>query len=199
MLLAGIFSNAVGQSLDYYLPKNVSYDPAIPTPKSIIYHEVGEWHVTHDRLVNYMKAIAATSNRVSLQVTGFTYEGRPQLLLAITSPQNQKRLEEIRKQHLLLSDPSQSASVNIDDMPAVVWMGFSIHGNESSGSNASLLTAYYLAAAKGAQVDDLLRNTVILLDPSFNPDGLNRFATWANSNRGATQVADPNSRELNEA
>ena len=199
MLFAFICCNAVGQNLDYYLPKDVSYDPSIPTPKSIIYHEVGEWHVTHDRLVNYMKAVAAASDRISLQVTGFTYEGRPQLLLAITSPQNQKRLEEIRKQHLLLSDPSQSASINIDDMPAVVWMGFSIHGNESSGSNASMLTAYYLAAARGPKVDDLLQNTVILLDPSFNPDGLNRFATWANSNKSNTQVADPNTRELNEA
>ena len=180
MLFAFICCNVVAQNLDYYLPKDVSYDPSVPTPKSIIYHEVGEWHVTHDRLVNYMKAVAAASDRISLQVTGFTYEGRPQLLLAITSPQNQKRLEEIRKQHLLLSDPSQSASINIDEMPAVVWMGFSIHGNESSGSNASMLTAYYLAAARGPKVDDLLQNTVILLDPSFNPDGLNRFATWAN-------------------
>ncbi len=199
VLLLAFFQQTVAQNLDYYLPKKVTYDPTIPTPKSVIYHEVGEWHVTHDRLVNYMKAVAASSQRISLQITGFTYEDRPQLLLVITSPENQQHIEEIRQQHLLLSDHSKSASVNVENMPDVVWMGFSIHGNEPSGANASMLTAYYLAAAKGPQVDDLLKNTVILLDPSFNPDGLNRFATWANMNKSKTQVTDPNAREFNEA
>src|SRR6187397_562683 len=138
------------QDLSYYLPDSVSYNPAIPKPKDIIYHEVGEFHVTHDRLVSYMKAIAAAApDRVKLETMGFTYENRPQVLLIITSPNNQKRLEEIRQQHLKLTDPSQSSSVNIDNMPIVIWIGHSIHGNESSGANASLLTAYYLAAAQG--------------------------------------------------
>lgn len=196
-----LFTNlcSKAQDLSYYLPANVTYDPAIPTPKSVIYHEVGEWHVTHDRLVNYMKAIDVASDRVTLQITGFTYEGRPQLILIITSPANHARLEEIRQQHVQLTDPAKSASLNIENMPDVVWIGHSIHGNEPSGANASMLTAYYLAAAKGKQIDDLLNNTVILLDPSFNPDGLNRFATWANMNKSKTQVSDPNAREFNEA
>jgi Zinc carboxypeptidase len=67
-------------------------------PKDIIYHEVGEWHVTHDRLVNYMKTIAsAAPDRVKLETMGFTYEQRPQVLLIITSPKNHQRLEEIRQ------------------------------------------------------------------------------------------------------
>src|SRR5688500_13693103 len=111
------------QDLKYYLPDSVSYNPAIPKPKDIIYHEVGEWHITHDRLVNYMKAIAAAApHRVKLETMGFTYEGRPQVLLIITSPKNQQRLEEIRQQHVKLTDPSQSSSVNIDNMPVVVWI-----------------------------------------------------------------------------
>ncbi|MEJ7610248.1 MAG: M14 family metallopeptidase [Ferruginibacter sp.] len=186
------------QELSYYLPANVSYYPAIPTPRSIIFHEVGEWHITHDRLVNYMKAIDAASDRVTLQVSGYTHEGRPQLMLFITSPANHNRLEDIRLQHVRLSDPKLSGGMIIDNMPAVVWMGYSIHGNEPSGSNAALLAAYYLAAARGPAVDDLLANTVILLDPSFNPDGLNRFATWANMNKSKTPVTDPNAREFNE-
>ena len=202
LLIAFIFLTCTcsvkAQDLNYYLPTNVSYDPAIPTPKSIIYHEVGEWHVTHDRLVSYMKALDGASDRITMQITGFTYEGRPQLVLMITSPANHARLEDIRQQHLLLSDPAKSASANVDNMPAVVWMGYSIHGNESSGANASLLAAYYLAAARGSQVDEMLKNTVILLDPSFNPDGLNRFATWANMHKSKTQVSDPNAREFNE-
>ncbi len=196
MLLSVVMANA--QSLDYYLPKNVSYNPNIPTPKSVIYHEVGEWHVTHDRLVNYMKALDAASDRISLQVSGYTYEGRPQLAMIITSPKNHAQIETIRKEHLKLSDANQSSSLNLDNMPIVVWQGYSIHGNESSGSNAALLTAYYLAAAQGAAVEDLLEKVVIIFDPSFNPDGLNRFANWANMHKSKTMVADPQAREFNE-
>ncbi|HPG11165.1 MAG TPA: M14 family metallopeptidase, partial [Chitinophagaceae bacterium] len=99
---------------------------------------------------------------------------------------------------ILLSDPSRSSSVNIDNMPIVVWIGHSIHGNEPSGANASLLTAYYLAAAQGKYIDDLLEHVVILFDPSFNPDGLQRFSTWANQHKSKNLVADPASREFNE-
>ncbi len=186
------------QELGYYLPKNVSYNAAIPTPSSVIGHEVGEWHVTHDRLVNYMKAVDAASDRVTLQQLGTTYEGRLQLALVITSPKNHQHLEQIRQQHVQLTNTAQSGSLNVNDMPIVVWIGHSIHGNESSGSNASLLTTYYLAAAQGPEVDALLDKTVILLDPSFNPDGLNRFATWANMHKSQTLVADPQAREFNE-
>ena len=187
------------QDLKYFLPENVTYNPAIPKPKDIIYHEVGEWHITHDRLVNYMKAIAAAApDRVKLETMGLTYESRPQVLLIITSPKNQQRLEEIRQQHIKLVDPIQSASVNLDNVPTVVYIGHSIHGNEPSGANASLLSAYYLAAAQGKQIDELLDNTVILFDPSFNPDGLQRFSTWANQHKSKNLVSDPNSREFNE-
>src|SRR6187399_3072025 len=96
------------QDLKYYLPDSASYNPAIPKPKDIIYHEVGEWHITHDRLVSYMKAIAAAApDRIKLETMGQTYEGRPQVLLIITSPKNHQRLEEIRQQHVKLTDPSQ--------------------------------------------------------------------------------------------
>jgi len=190
---------AHAQDLSYYLPDSVTYNPSIPKPKDIIYHEVGEWHVTHDRLVNYMKAIAAAApDRVKLEVMGQTYEGRPQVLLIITSPKNHQHLEEIRQQHVMLTDPSKSSSLNIDNMPIVVWIGHSIHGNEQSGSNAALVSAYYLAAAQGKQIDDLLNNVVILFDPSFNPDGMQRFSTWVNQHRSKNLVTDPNDREFNE-
>jgi len=197
-LLLSTFS-IKAQDLKYYLPDSVSYNPAIPKPKDIIYHEVGEWHVTHDRLVNYMRAVAAAApDRIKLQTMGLTYENRPQLLLIITSPKNHQRLEEIRQQHLKLSDPAQSASADISNMPIVVWIGHSIHGNEPSGANAALVSAYYLAAAQGKQMDELLDNVVILFDPSFNPDGLQRFSTWANQHKSKNLVSDPNSREFNE-
>lgn len=196
LILTGLVA---AQDLKYYLPDSVTYNPSIPKPKEVIYHEVGEWHITHDRLVNYMKAVAAAApDRVKLETMGLTYESRPQVLLIITSPKNHQRLEEIRQQHVQLTDPAKSGSLNIDNMPVVVWIGHSIHGNEPSGANASLLSAYYLAAAQGKQVDELLDNVVILLDPSFNPDGLQRFSTWANQHKSRNLVSDVNSREFNE-
>src|ERR1700755_202512 len=85
------------QDLSYYLPEGVTYNNNVPKPKDIMYHEVGEWHVTHDRLVDYMKAVAAAApDRVKLEVMGLTYENRPQGLLIITSPKNHQRLAGTR-------------------------------------------------------------------------------------------------------
>lgn len=197
--LLSISLYSAAQDLKYYLPDSVTYNPAVPKPKDVVYHEVGEWHITHDRLVNYMKAIAtAAPDRVKLETMGLSYESRPQVLLIITSKKNHANLEQIRQQHMQLTDPSKSASLNIESMPIVVYIGHSIHGNEPSGANASLLSAYYLAAAQGRQIDELLDNVVILFDPSFNPDGLQRFSTWANQHKSKNLVSDPNSREFNE-
>ncbi|KAA3624748.1 MAG: zinc carboxypeptidase, partial [Flavobacterium sp.] len=179
--------------LSYYLPKDVSYNKSIPTPKSVIGHEVGEWHITHDKLVQYMYALDKASDRISIQDRGTTYEGRPILLLTITAPANHNNISTIKSQHLALTE-SGSSSLNTASMPAVVYQGFSIHGNEPSGSNAALAVAYYLAAAQGPKIDQLLNNTVILFDPSFNPDGLQRFAYWANMHKPKTINPDPNDR-----
>jgi len=190
---------SMAQDLSYYLPTGVNYDPAVPKPAQVIYHEVGQWHVTHDRLVMYMQALSkAVPQRIQLVQMGMTYEDRPQVLLIITSPRNHARLGEIREQHVQLTDPARSASLDVRQMPAVLWIGHSIHGNEPSGANASLLTAYHLAAAQGPEIEALLDSTVILLDPSFNPDGLQRFSTWANQHKSKNLVSDPNTREYNE-
>ncbi len=190
---------AYSQELSYYLPDSVTYNPAIPTPESVIGHKVGQWHVTHDKLVYYMRELAKVSDRIKIEQTGKTYEDRPQLLLTITSPKNHANLEQIRQQHLDLCNPAKSANLNVENMPVVIWQGYSIHGNEPSGSNAALLYAYYLAAAQGKQIEEALENTIILLDPSFNPDGLNRFAHWANMHKSKHLVTDPQSREFSEA
>lgn len=182
-------------NLDYYLPQNTTYNPDIPTPQSVIGHEVGEWHVTHDKLVQYMYALAESSNRVSVENRGSTYEDRPLLLLTITSPENHSNISEIQNTHIAATE---SNTVSTANRPIVVYQGFSIHGNEPSGSNAALLVAYYLAAAESDAVKQLLDESVILLDPAFNPDGLQRFAYWANTNRGKNLNPDPNDREYRE-
>jgi len=184
--------------LNYYFSNQENtFDESIPTPESIIGHQVGEWHITHDKLVQYMKELARSSDRVTIQNRGLTYEDRPLILLTITSKNNHSNIEKIKESHMALSNNNDIN--NFNNLPLVVYQGFSIHGNEPSGSNASLLLAYYLAASNSSFIDDLLEKTVILLDPSFNPDGLQRFAYWANTNKNYNLNPDPNDREYNEA
>lgn len=200
ILFTCLLSFATAQvDLSYYLPEGVKYDPSIPTPKSIIGHEVGEWHVTHDRLVAYMYALDKASDRISLEVTGYTYEARPLLLLTITAPKNHQNLENIRTQHVSLSDPSKSSALDTKSMPVVFYVGFSIHGNEASGVNAGLLAAYHFAAAQGPEIENYLNNTIILFDPTYNPDGMQRFSSWVNSRKSLVTSTDPNDTEHNEA
>ena len=196
-LLLWVFMPCNSQDLDYYLPQDVSYDESISTPEEIIGHQVGEWHVTHDKLVQYMTTLASESDRISLENRGKTFEDRPILLLTITSPANHGRLEEIRQQHIRITEEDVSNS-ELNEMPVIVYQGFSIHGNEPSGSNAALAYAYHLAAAQGPSIEAALENSVILLDPSFNPDGFQRFAYWANTNKSINLNPDNNEREYHE-
>ncbi|MCG8321021.1 MAG: M14 family metallopeptidase [Cytophagales bacterium] len=194
-----LLSNAQSQvDLSYYLSSNTSYDQSIPTPRQVLGYEVGEWHVNHDQLFRYMEIIAGVSDRVSLEIYARTYENRPLMLLTITAPENHADIESIRQQHVGLSDPSSQNNPNIADMPVVVWLGYSVHGNESSGTNSSLLTVYHLAAATGPDIESMLKNTIILVDPMINPDGNMRFSSWVNSRKSKNVIADPNNHEQNE-
>ena len=184
-------------SLDYYLPKNITYNADIPKPQDVIGFVPGQYHISHDRLVNYMTKLAEVSPRISIENRGTTYEGRPLLLLTISSEENIQNIDQIQQDHKALVEEG-SEDINTENMPIVVNQGFSIHGNEPSGTNAALLAAYYLAAAEGDEIEELLDNTIILFDPSFNPDGLQRFAYWANTNRSANINADPQDREYDE-
>ena len=182
-------------TLDYYLP-TINYDPAVPTPQSVFGFVPGEWHLSHDKVVQYMEAVAAASDRVTMETYARSYENRPLLLLTITHPDNHARLDEIRTNHLAkLEDDSRPA----EDAPVVVYQGFSVHGNEASGGNAAPLLLYYLAAGQSAEVDNILRNAVVLLDPVYNPDGFHRFSTWVNMHKSIhAPVSDPASREYSE-
>ena len=198
MLGLGQVATAQQADLSYYLPKEVQYSNSIPKPQDILGYNVGDWHVSHDQLAMYMRMMAEASDRISITEYARTHENRPLYLLTITSPENHRNIETIKANHQKLTNPKESGSLNIKDMPAVVWMGYSVHGNEPSGSNASLLAVYHLAAAQGPEIEKLLKETVILVDPSINPDGLNRFASWVNSHRSKNLITDANSAEFNE-
>ena len=184
-------------SLDYYFSQQdiSTLNKDIPSPESVIGHPVGKWHISHDKLVEYMRKLASTSERITIEERGKTFEDRPLILLTITSKKNHQNINQIQKNHI---DQTNGILTPKIDTPLVVYQGFSIHGNEPSGSNSALLLAYYLAASNDDFVNKLLSNTIILLDPSFNPDGLQRFAYWANTNKNINLNPDSNDREYNE-
>ena len=196
-LLTPLFCLNAQVDLDYYLGDTSNYNQSIPTPESIIGHQVGELHISHDKLSHYVQEVSKHSDRVKLVNRGKTYENRTSWLLIITSEQNHSRLEEIRKNHLELSN-SKNRSVDVTNMPIVVYQGFSVHGDEPSGSNASLPLIYHLLASNSDETKELLNDVVILLDPSLNPDGLQRFSQWANSNKNQSLNPDSNDREYNQ-
>jgi len=184
--------------LDYYLPKDISYNPSVPTPKQTTGHEPGEWHLTHDKLIYYMQELAKISDRAIWEEYGRSHENRPLGHLIISSSENIKNIEQLRQQHLQLCDPSESDNSEIANMPIFIKLGYGVHGNESSAPNSSILTAYYLIAGEGMKIDELLEKAVILIDPSLNPDGMNRHATWVNLTKSLNNNPDPNSWEFSE-
>ena len=146
---------------------------------------------------HYVQEVSKHSDRVKLVNRGKTYENRASWLLIITSESNQLRIEEIRKNHLELSN-SKNRSIDVTNMPVVVYKGYTVHGDEPSGTNASLLLLYHLLASDSEETKDLLQNTIILLDPSMNPDGHQRFSQWANNNKNKSLNPDSNDREYNQ-
>ena len=182
---------------DYFLPTNEKYNDGIPKPKEILGFNVGDWHINHDKLIDYLTKLSESSKKIKIENRGYTYENRPLVLLTITSEKNHSRLEELRKNHINILNKSLSQN-NLKKMPAVVYQGFSVHGNEASGSNAAVLLAYYLASSEDEKVLELLDNLIILLDPSLNPDGLQRFSQWVNSQRSYIKNPDSYEREYNE-
>jgi hypothetical protein len=192
LLTLALFS-CLGLAQVQYAPQ--AENSSLPSPKQVLGFEVGQWHVRHDQIQHYFEQLADGSPRTQLEVIGYSHEQRPMLQMVISSPENISRLHDIRQQHLAAA---RGGAKPADNAPVIIWLGYSIHGNEPSGANASLLLAHYLASSDDPQVVNWLKNAVILLNPSLNPDGNDRFALWANMHKGATPVADRQHREHNE-
>jgi len=195
IILSLVISNELraNSSLDlsYYLPDSTNYNQQISKPEDVLGYQVGEWHVRPEQVERYFIQLAAESPRVKLHTYAYSHQKRPLFLAYISSEENINNLETIREQHLLMKKET--------NRPAVTWMGYSVHGNEASGSNASLLLAYHLVAAQDDKTLAQLDNQVIIVDPMLNPDGLARFAHWANMYKSKNPNSDPNTREHNEA
>jgi len=182
---------------DYFFKQGDRFDTNIPTPEEFLGYQIGTLHTRHDAIVAYMFKLAELSDRASIQVIGETYEHRKQVVLTITSAENQGNLEQIRQKHLTLVDPAQKVT-DFTGMKSIVLLGYNVHGNEPSSSEAAMLAAYYYTAGQSAEVRAALDETVILIDPAYNPDGRDRHTTWANAFKGDPMVSDPVDAEHNE-
>lgn len=197
MLPKNVFSQihpTLKKNIQYYLP-DIAYNPAITTPESFLGFQIGEYHITHDQIDSYIQLLATESDRIEYHRYGKTCEMRNLSVLFVSSPNNLRHKESIRNRHIASTE--EAGTLSPDD-PLILLQGYSIHGNESSGANASLLVAYYLAAGQSEEVKALLDETIIILDPCYNPDGIQRFSSWVNSKRGTSLVADPQDIEYKE-
>ncbi|WMJ67717.1 M14 family zinc carboxypeptidase [Stenotrophomonas sp. 24(2023)] len=185
----------------YFFPQAVAasssepaFDPAIPTPEQFLGYPIGSRYTRHDQLVAYFQELARHSQAIRVQQIGQSYEGRPLLVATVTAAANQARLEQIRQQHATLVDPAQPRSA-AGDSPVVVWLGYSVHGNETSSGEAAMLTAYYLVANRSAETRQWLQQAVVLIDPAQNPDGRDRAANWHNAWASDPASPDPADKE----
>ncbi|WP_255833640.1 M14 family zinc carboxypeptidase [Kordiimonas sp. SCSIO 12603] len=198
-LMAGLMLGAAmwqaeavqAKPLDYYLQKGVNYDQSVLKPGEIIGHDIGDQPIRHDLMLRYIEELAANSDRMKAETIGYSHEGRPILFITITSPENHARLDEIKANHLLRTDPKTADQAN-DDMPVVTWLNYGVHGAEASGMDAAVPTLYHLAAAQGERVENELDNSVILITAIFNPDGHSRRAAWVTQYGSDVLATDPN-------
>jgi len=182
---------------DYFFPEGTIFNSSIPSPEQFLGYPIGTLHTRHDAILSYFRELARISDRARLDTIGETYEHRQLVVLTVTSPENHANLEDIRQTHLRLTNPAQTAEV-WDNHKAVVLLGYNVHGNEPSSSEAAMLTAYHYVAGTSQEVQSALEDAVLLIDPSFNPDGRDRHSTWANSYKGDPMVSDPMDAEHNE-
>ncbi|HEX9705500.1 MAG TPA: M14 family metallopeptidase [Gemmatimonadales bacterium] len=172
------------QSFDFYA--RGPYRPAVPRPEAITGHEAGTWHTSYGALQQYLDTlIAAAGDRVRVEQWGETAEHRPIRALIISDPANLARVDQIRAELAELADPRRTsagrAAAIADRSPAVAVFHYSVHGNEPAGFEASMQVAYQLLASEEPRTLEILKNVVLVLNPSANPDGHERFAVWYNS------------------
>ena len=186
LLLAFVLvSPAVAQEpFDFYT--RGPYRPAVPRPEAITGYAAGDQHTMYAVMQHYLDTLVATaSDRVRIERWGRTTEYRPIRALIISDPANLAKLDQIRAEITELTDPRKTtparASAIAAQSPAIALFQYSVHGNEPAGFEAAMQVAYQLATSDEPQTLELLKSLVIVLNPSANPDGHERFAAWYNS------------------
>jgi hypothetical protein len=174
-------------------------NPAIPSPEQVLGWRIGERHSAIRDVEKYFRAVAQASDRVILEQHGESIGRRPLLHAIISSPANLARLKEIQADsRRLLLQPTLVRDDELAAMKTVVWMGYGVHGNEHSATEAAIPVLHQLAAGQDESVLAILDKTVIILLPSMNPDGRDRSVDWMNGVRGMTATNDLQDREHRE-
>ena len=182
----------------------VRYDVAIPTLKQVLGHDPGEVITTPEGAVTYFRALAqAAPGRTRLIEYGRTWEGRPLVVLAVASTGRITQLDAVQRGLQRLADPRGLAAAEQDrlvsTLPVAVWLMHSVHGNEVSSTDAALLEAYHLLAAQGdPQVEQILAQALVFIDPLENPDGRARFVATNLQAAGPAPDPEPLAAEHNE-
>jgi hypothetical protein len=188
LLLSLSFDSAAAQEredrFDFYT--RGPYREGVPRPQSILGYDVGDFHTNYAMMERVVEALSkAAPDRVRVFDIGRTNEYRMQHVVAVSSPENIARLDEIKANMRRLSDPrglsDAEAQRLISSTPVVVWLSYTIHGNESASFEAMMQVAYHLAASNEPETLETLRNSVALINVCANPDGHERFVTWYNS------------------
>ncbi|MCK4921832.1 MAG: hypothetical protein KAS71_12355 [Bacteroidales bacterium] len=183
-------------SIDYYFNDDYIFNSEISDPGSFSNYAVGDWHFSHDQITAYAWYIGMKSERALTYTYAKSWENRQLLSIVFTSPENHKNLDNLLNNH---KDAAYGKKISDEKKnPLIIRLGYGVHGNESSTSNSSLLTMYFLAAAQGEFIEKLLNECIIIVDPVLNPDGFTRHSTWVNSNRSTNLVSDPQTRGFNE-
>ncbi|MDF1697475.1 MAG: M14 family zinc carboxypeptidase [Saprospiraceae bacterium] len=162
------------------------FGQGLKSPTEFLRTDYGKHFTPHYLVADYVRHVAENSDRVTFIEYGETNEDRPLLLATITTPQNHSNLDEIQNYHLFKIGMKDEVTVQLEENFAVVWLSFGVHGNEAGGSESSMNVLYKLANPANGITGDWLRNTIVLFDPSLNPDGYNRYTQWARSIGGKT-------------
>ncbi|WP_221030872.1 M14 family zinc carboxypeptidase [Actomonas aquatica] len=160
-------------------------DEALPAPETVLGYAVGEAYADYGAVLRLVDRYRG-SERLMIEPTGMTNERRPMQVLVISSPENLARLEEIKAANQRLVDGRAPLSGRALDravakQPIIVWLGYNIHGDEAAGTEAAMQVLYTLLASRSAEVEALLRDVVVVMNPCQNPDGRERFVVWANA------------------
>jgi hypothetical protein len=155
----------------------------LKSPEDFLGYKIGSRFTPHWKIVSYFNHVAANSSAtVNLQQYGQTNEGRPLLVTFISSPENMQRLEQVRMNNLRLAGMSKDRAAAIEEnAPAIVWLSYNVHGNETSSSEAAMLTLWALVDPANNNTKQWLKNIVVAIDPCINPDGRDRYVNWFNS------------------
>lgn len=154
----------------------------IKSPEEFLGYPIGTRYTPHYQIVNYFQYIAQEApGMVKLQKYGETNEHRPLYLSFISTKENIGNLDKIRMNNMALANSSADKITPTEETPVIVWLSYNVHGNETSSSEASMLTLYALVDPSNQQSKEWLRNTVVIIDPCLNPDGRDRYVNWYNT------------------